>query len=269
MMVYGDYVELFFIDEHGEQASIEVWDGSLQGDVLSALVFTGVGSKGVHTAMAKVFDRMRTVGQDPDRHELIGHLMRYIDDRSDNTTVEHVEWYLKEVLVPNLESDDANGQFVGPNDLKVVVHDSALIESARFQPLQEYVERRRASGFDLKIQWVSLEGDDPDGARGVDLLGVPIGTDQYVERALQHRLERTQRELEAIEMLPTQHRTAVLHHARDQLLVQDANTAAKPSRHCRHRAASVHSAASGHASHRGGGSPGQHDRAIRHGVVST
>ena len=211
-MVYGDYVELFFIDEHGEQASIEVWDGSLQGDVLSALVFTGVGSKGVRTAMAKVFDRMRTMGQDPDRHELIGLLMRYIDDRSDNTTVEHVEWYLKEVLVPNLESDDANGQFVGPNDLKVVVHDPALIESARFQPLQEYVERRRALGFALKIQWVSLEGDDPDGVRGVDLLGVPIGTDQYVERALQHRLERTQRELEAIEMLPTQHRLLILRY---------------------------------------------------------
>jgi len=40
-MVYGDYVELFFIDELGEQASIEVWHGSLQGDVISALVFTG------------------------------------------------------------------------------------------------------------------------------------------------------------------------------------------------------------------------------------
>ena len=145
-MVYGDYVKLFFIDEHGEKASIEVWDGSLQGDVLSALVFTGIGSKGVRTAMAKVSDRMHAMGQDPDRHELIGHLMRYIDDCSDNTTVEHTEWYLKEVLVPNLESDDINGLFIGPNDLKVVVHDPALIESARFQPLQDCVLRRRALG---------------------------------------------------------------------------------------------------------------------------
>jgi len=72
------------------------------------------------------------------------------------------------------------------------------------------VLRRRALGFDLKIQRVSLEGDDPEGARGVDLLGVPIGTDQYVERALQHGLERTQRELEAIEQLPRQHRLLIL-----------------------------------------------------------
>ena len=70
--------------------------------------------------MDKVSDRMRTMGQDPDRHELIGHLMRYIDDRSDNTTGKHTEWYLKEVLVPNLESDDANaGQFVARRTLRL------------------------------------------------------------------------------------------------------------------------------------------------------
>ena len=67
--------------------------------------------------MAKVSDRTYAMGQDLDRYELIGRLIRCIDDRSDNTTAEHTEWHLKEVLFPNLESNDINGKFVGPNDL--------------------------------------------------------------------------------------------------------------------------------------------------------
>ena len=214
LMVYGDYLTLTFVDDHGDKAQIEVWDGMLQGDVLAGLGFTGVGSKGAKDAMAKVAKKMTTLGQDIKQHRLIGHLMRYVDDRVDLTTAQHLEWYLREVLIPNWEEDDRNGQFIGTNDLTVIAYENPdgapMHEAEELRPLREYVERRVALGFPLVIQYVNLLAEDAEGKVGLDLLGVPIGTPAYVEAALNKRMGKVRAELEAIETLPTQGRMLVL-----------------------------------------------------------
>jgi hypothetical protein len=214
LMVYGDYLTLTFVDDHGDKAQIEVWDGMLQGDVLAGLGFTGVGSKGAQDAMAKVATRMTSIGQDIKKHRLIGHLMRYVDDRVDLTTLQHLEWYLREVLIPNWEEDDRNGQFIGPEDLTVIAYESPggapMHEAAELRPLREYVERRHELGFPLVIKYVNLLAEDAEGKVGLDLLGVPIGTPTYVEAALNKRMGKVRAELEAIETLPTQSRMLVL-----------------------------------------------------------
>ena len=214
LMVYGDYLTLTFVDDHGDKAQIEVWDGMLQGDVLAGLGFTGVGSKGAKDAMAKVAKKMTTLGQDIKQHRLIGHLMRYVDDRVDLTTAQHLEWYLREVLIPNWEEDDRNGQFIGTNDLTVIAYENPdgapMHEAEELRPLREYVERRVALGFPLVIQYVNLLAEDAEGKVGLDLLGVPIGTPACVEAALNKRMGKVRAELEAIETLPTQGRMLVL-----------------------------------------------------------
>ena len=145
--------------------------------------------------MQKVAERMTDIGRDAKQHELLGFLMQYIDDRADATTMPHLKWYLQEIMIPNLIEDDECGQFIGPRDLKVIVHDPALAESAEFQLLRDYVQRRRDLGYTLEVEWICLSVDDPEGTHGLDLLGVPIGTDAYVRRSLDKRLEKTRREL--------------------------------------------------------------------------
>ena len=212
LMVYADYLLLYFVDALGNKQQIEVWDGMLQGDVLSALGFTGVGSKSAREAMKKVTDRMADIGRDAKQHELLGFLMRYIDDRADITTRLHLKWYLEDVMIPNLMEDDECGQFIGPRDLKVIIHDPALTEAAEFQPLRDYVQRRNDLGHELEIEWICLTEEDPEGKHGLDLLGVPIGTDAYVRRSLDKRMEKTRRELEMVETIPTQHRLLLLRY---------------------------------------------------------
>ena len=187
-----------------------MWDGTLQGDVLAALGFTGVGSKAAREAMAKVSAKMTATGLDAKQHALIGCIMRYIDDRADQTAIEHLRWYLTEVLVPNLEQDDANGQFVGANDLTVIGYGEGINEAPEFQPLRDYVQRRRAMGFQLRIQYIDLMAEDAEGEVGLDLRGVPVGTPEYVRRSLDKRMEKTRKELEEIERMPTQHRMLLL-----------------------------------------------------------
>ena len=89
MMVYADYLLLYFVDALGNKRQIEVWDGMLQGDVQAALGFTGVCSKSAREAMQKVAERMTDIGRDSKQHELLGFLMRYIDDPADATTPPH------------------------------------------------------------------------------------------------------------------------------------------------------------------------------------
>ena len=186
----------------GNNAQIEVWDAMLQGDVLAALGLTGIGSKAAREAMAKVSAKTTATGIDAKQHPLIGCLLRYI---------EHLKWYPTKVLVPNLEQDDANGQFVRPNDLTVIGCGEGISEAPEFQPLlRDYVQRRRAMGFHLRIQYIDLMAEDAEGEVGLDLLGVPVGTPEYVRRSLDKRMEKTRMELEEIERMPTQHRMLLL-----------------------------------------------------------